>query len=70
MNRLLVTMRKNDREDPYWAEKLKPEVHRLAEELLRNLESYDKATCRDNAPQLKAQLLRFIKKMRRKHVHP
>ena len=57
-------MRKEPREDPYWAEKLKPEVHRLAEELLRNLESYDNATCKNNAPQLKAQLLRFIKKTR------
>ncbi len=58
-------MRKQTREDPFWAEKLKPEVHRLAEELLRTLDSYDKATCHDNAPQLRAQLLRFIKKTRR-----
>ena len=66
--KMLVVMSKTAREDPFWAEKLKPEVHRLAEELLRNLESYDKVTCKENAPQLKAQLLRFIKKMRRQHV--
>ena len=57
-------MRREPREDPYMAEKLKPEVVRLAETLLRNLENYDKATCKDNAPQLKVQLLRYIKKSR------
>ncbi len=51
--------------DIYWAEKLEPEVIRLAEELLRNLQSYDNASGKNNAPQLKVQLMRFVKRMRR-----
>jgi len=58
-------MRKTPREDPFMAEKLEPEVFSLAENLLRNLENYDKATCKDNAPQLRVQLLRYIKKNRK-----
>ena len=52
------------RPDIYMAEKLKPEVHRQAQDLLRSLQSYDRATGVENAPQLKAQLMRFIKKTR------
>ena len=51
--------------DLYWSQKLEPEVIRLAEELLRNLQSYDAASGKDNAPQLKVQLMRFVKRMRR-----
>ena len=51
--------------DLYWTEKLEPEVIRLAEELLRNLQSYDTASGKNNAPQLKVQLMRFVKRMRR-----
>ena len=50
--------------DIYLAEKLRPEVLRISNELLRTLQSYDKATGEENAPQLKVQLLRFVKKMR------
>jgi hypothetical protein len=51
--------------DLFWSQKLEPEVVRLAEELLKTLQSYDRASGKDNAPQLKVQLLRFAKKMRR-----
>ena len=51
--------------DIYMSQKLEPEVYRLAGELLRSLQSYDAASGNNNAPQLRVQLMRFLKKMRK-----
>lgn len=57
-------MTNKNRIDPYLEEKLKPNLLDAATKLQRLLEKYDQASGRKNAPQLKAQLARFIKKMR------
>ena len=57
-------MAKKNRVDPFLEGKLRPRLIEAAKDLQSILEKYDKASGQDNAPQLKAQLARFIKKNR------
>ena len=52
------------RVDPYLEQLLKPQLLEAVNKLQSILDKYDKASGKDNAPQLKAQLARFIKKNR------